>query len=100
MGWRDALLHLHTNGWSADDIDAASAAVHDACDEGEYEGTEVNDLTLSQIRSVLKINLDDRLLTSLQAIAVLRRRQSIDAEDLRRALYDLDAFASEFADDV
>jgi len=99
MGWRDALLHLHANGWNADDIDEACEAVHVACDEGEYEGSEPGDLTLAQIQSVLNVQLDHRLLTSLQVIAVVRHCQNIDAEDLQRALHDLDAFAFEFTGD-
>jgi aryl-alcohol dehydrogenase-like predicted oxidoreductase len=99
MGWRDDLLYLHTNGWNADDIDEACEAMHEACDEGQYEGTEVRNLTLPQVQSVLKVTLDGRLLRSLQAIAALRHLRNTDAEDLQRALYDLDAFAYEFAGD-
>jgi hypothetical protein len=99
MGWRDALLRLHNGGWNADDIDKACATVHDACDEGKCEGTEVGDLTLTQLRSVLHLGLDEHVLRSLQTIAALRRCQDHDAEELRRALYDLDAFAYDFGDD-
>ena len=99
MGWREALLHLHANGWNADYIDEACEAVHVACDEGKYEGTEVGDLSLAQIQSVLHAQLGDRLLTSLQVIAALRRCQNIEAEDLQRALHDLDGFAFECTGD-
>ena len=99
MGWRDALLCLHTHGWNADDIDEACEAMHDACNDGEYEGVEVSHLTLAQVQSVLKVDLDARVLRSLQEVAVLRGRQSVEAEDLQRALYDIDAFAYDFAGD-
>ena len=52
MGWRDALLHLRTYGWNADDIAEAGETVHDACDEGDYEGAEVSNLTLAQVQAV------------------------------------------------
>lgn len=99
MAWRDALLQLHTAGWNADDIDEACEALHEACDEGEFAGTEISDLTPHQIRYLLSVTLDLALLSSLRAIATLRHRQSLDAEELQRALYYLDAFAYEFAGD-
>lgn len=99
MGWRDDLLRLHTHGWNTDDIDEACEALHEACDQGEYEGSKVSDLTLAEVKSVLKVDLESGLLRSLQAIAELRSRQSPDAGDLQQALYDLDAFAYDFAGD-
>lgn len=95
MGWREALLYLHGNGWNADTIDEACEAVHVACDEGAYEGIDAGNLTFAQIQSVLNVQLDHRLLRSLQVIVALRHRQNTEAEDLQRALHDLDGFAFE-----
>ncbi len=51
------------------------------------------------MRSVLGIALDDTLAAIVNRIATLRSRQDSDADDLRHALYDLDAFAYEFSGD-
>ena len=99
MGWRDRLLHLHSRGWNADDIDDACEALRNACDEGEYDGAEIRDLTSAQLRSVLQADMDEGVLISLREIATLRCLQSTDAEELQRALYDLDAFAYRVAGD-
>ena len=100
LTWRDALLRLHVHGWNADDIDEACEALYEACSEGMYEGGLVDDLTPDQARSVLNTNIRTSLLMDLQQIAALRSQQTPDAERLRRALYDLDAFAYEFGDDT
>lgn len=100
MGWRDELLTLHTGGWNADDIDEACEAIHEACTEGAWEGFEIADLTVDQVRAVLGVDEDAGLLRSVQAVAVVRGLQDTDSEALQRALYDLDAFAFDFAGDI
>ena len=93
MRWRDALLRLHTHGWNADEIDEACEALHETCEEGMYDGTDLAELTLAQVQAVLNVTLDHRLLECIHTIAVWRRRLDQEGDDLRRALYDLDGFA-------
>ena len=99
MSWRDDLYRLHAQGWSADDIDDACEALHEACTDGALKDSLVTELTAGQIRSELGITVDDALAASLRRIAALRSRRDADTEHLRHAMYDLDAFAYEFAGD-
>ncbi len=99
MSWQDDLFRIHSLGWSAEDIDDACEALNEACDDGNFEGTPINDLTPTQVRSELAVTLDDATAAALRRIASLRCRQDRDAEDLRHALYDLDAFAYKFTGD-
>ena len=99
LSWRDALMRLHVGGWDADDIDEACEAIYEACTEGTHEGVAVEALTPLEVCGVLNVELDEALLSALQAIAALRGRQDREADDLRQALYDLDAFAYDYAGD-
>ena len=92
-GWRELLFRLHASGWNADDIDEACEGLYEACSEGAYEGTDVEDLSSQQIRSVLKVDVGERLVVAIRGVAALRAQQTPEAEALRKALYDLDAFA-------
>lgn len=97
--WRDCLFRLHASGWNADDIDEACEALSEACSEGVYEGTAVRDLTTDQIQAALRAEVPAPQLDALRVVAALREQQNAEAEQLRQALYDLDAFAYEFSGD-
>ena len=99
-GWRDALFRMHLNGWNADDIDEACEALYEACSEGAYEGVAVVELRPAQVTALLGVDLDPRLVTALQQVASLRAMQTAEADDLRAALFDIDAFAYDFAGDT
>lgn len=96
--WRDALMKLHTRGWDSDDIDQAAEAINEACTDGVFEEMEILDLSEADVQVVLDDDaVPDDECAALLIIADLRSRQSADARDLHRALYDLDAFAYEHA---
>ena len=95
-GWRVLLFRLHASGWNADDVDEACEGLYEACSEGAYEGTDVEDLSTHQVRAVLHVNVDERLAVAIRGVAALRAQQTSEAEALRNALYDLDAFAYGF----
>jgi hypothetical protein len=48
----------------------------------------------------LSAHVDEPLLEALRVIATLRQQQNTAARELQQALYDLDAFAYEFAGDT
>ena len=98
--WRDQLFRLHVHGWNADDIDEACEALYESCREGAYEGIAVADLTTAQMRRALSAEVAEPLLHALRGVAGLREQQGPDADELQRALYDLDAFAYDFAGDT
>lgn len=92
-------MTLHVAGWDTDDIDAACEALAEACDEGPYEGSEILDLGEDQVARVLGSAPPADQTRALLRVAELRNRVDPEAEALRRALYDLDAFAYEYAGD-
>lgn len=98
--WRDTLMRLHVAGWNSDDIDDACEALAEACDDGAHAGTAIDALTPDQVRATVKEPLETRVAAALVTIADLRRQGTTAADELRTALYDLDAFAYEYAGDV
>lgn len=97
--WQDALMRLHVSGWDTDEIDAACDALAEACDEGALEGTPIAELTAEQIGTVLENPLSPGDAAALRVVADLRHQVGSEAEALRAALYDLDAFAYAFSGD-
>ena len=95
--WRDALMKLHVAGWNTDDIDSACEALAQACDEGSLEGFEICDLSADQVRGVLASPVATDEADALRRVADLRHRVGPETEALRAALFDLDAFAYEYA---
>jgi len=97
--WRDALMRLHVAGWDTDDIDAACEALVSACEEGPASGAEVTELTAAEVRDILETPVADEEISALLTVAALRAMEGAEAQQLREALYDLDAFAYEYAGD-
>ncbi len=95
--WRDALMRLHVAGWDTDDIDAACAALAEACDE--EAGVGVQELSSARVRSVLGVEVGEGEVSALRILAALRAGVGAESEALREALYDLDAFAYAYAGD-
>ena len=93
--WRDALMRLHLAGWDTDDIDAACEAVEEAAGSG----VSIGELSSAEVRDALESEVRDDEVSALLTIADLRARQGAEAQSLRDALYDLDAFAYEYAGD-
>jgi hypothetical protein len=96
MDWREALVILNDAGWETDDIDAACERLADACGDGEFEELEIEDLETEQIAEALEVDLDAEVASALAAVAAVRARSDDDAEELGRALFDLDAFVDAF----
>jgi len=92
------LLHLHVIGWDADDIDHACQALNDACsDGGAFDGCAVMDLDFSAVRELLRADLTSGAVASLLLVANTLGQVDSEAAALREALYDLDAFAYDYA---
>ena len=66
--WRDALMRLHVAGWDTDDIDAACAALADACDE--EAGVGVEELSSEQVRAVLEVEVREAEVSAVRAAAI------------------------------
>jgi len=98
LGWRDALMNLHFRGWDADDIDLGAEALCETCAEGVFEDREILDLPDHVVQLVLGDDLTKVEVAALRVIADLRGQETAEAAILRRAIYDLDAFADAFAD--
>jgi hypothetical protein len=97
--WREALLKLHARGWNTDEIDAACETLAEACEAGAFQGAGIGELSAEQVGSVLESALPAAETEALRRVADLRHRVGKEADALRAALYDLDAFACEFGGD-
>jgi hypothetical protein len=96
MNWREALVVLNDAGWETDDIDAACERLAEACSDGEFEDLEIEDLETEQIADALEVDVDSEIGSALALVAIVRARSDDDAEELGRALFDLDAFVDAF----
>lgn len=99
MTWQDALMKLHVRGWDTDDIDGAAEDLLEACTEGDFEGTRILDLSVPDTARALGASPPEDEIRALLVVADLRAREGPEASALHRALYDLDAFAYEYAGD-
>jgi hypothetical protein len=99
QSWRDALMRLHVAGWDTDDIDGACEALAEACEERGDDPAEVTGLTVAEVRDILEIEIGDDEVPALLTLTALHSTQGAEAGELRKALYDLDAFAYSYAGD-
>lgn len=96
--WRDALIQLHFGGWDTDDIDAACEVLVEACEERAALGLELAALTPAEVEDILDIEVEPDEVPALLVLADLLASEDEDAEALREALDDIDAFANAYAD--
>lgn len=97
--WQEALMLLHSRGWSGELVDEGCTALLEACFEGELEGRAVRELTTAEAQKVLAEPVQDDEVRALCAVAEIHDRGDADGDSLRRALQDLDTFAQSLGED-
>ncbi len=95
--WRDALMRLHVSGWDSGDIDAACETLIETCEEDPESQLELATLGPSRVREILGTRIADDEVAALLQVAAVRSSQGAEGQALRDALYDLDAFAFDYA---
>lgn len=90
--WQEALLLLHALGWEGDLIDGACEALTQACAEGALQGRNVLELSRRDVEKVLQQKVGEQESGALLRLAELHDRLDRQGNELRRALYNLDAF--------
>lgn len=91
--WQEALMLLHERAWHGNLVDEACEALAEACLEGAFQGRMIRQLTVDDIRVVLRNRISPEEANALCYVAEIRVRSGPDGQHLREALRDLDAFA-------
>jgi len=90
--WREALLLLHSLAWEGDLIDGACEALNQACADGAWQGKALLDLTPAEVEEILQQKVDAQESQALLRVAETHDRLDRDGDELRKALYNLNAF--------
>lgn len=90
--WREALLLLHSLGWEGDLIDGACEALNQAYADGALQGKALLTLSPREVEEVLQQKVDDQESQALLRVAAVHDRLDREGDELRKALYNLNAF--------
>jgi hypothetical protein len=90
--WQEALLLLHSLGWEGDLIDGACEALNVACRDGALQARALLGLSRREVEDVLQQGVDEQESEALLRVADLHDRVGREGNELRRALYNLNAF--------
>jgi hypothetical protein len=90
--WQEALLLLHSLGWEGGLIDGACEALNQACRDGVLQGKALLGLSRQEVEDVLQQRVEEHESEALLCIAEVHDRIDRVGDDLRNALYNLDAF--------
>lgn len=92
QSWQEALLILHALGWEGDLIDGACEALNQACSDGALQGRALLGLSRREVEGVLQQGVDEQESGALLRLAEVHDRLDHQGNELRHALYNLDAF--------
>lgn len=90
--WQEALLLLHSLGWEGDLIDGACEALNSACTEGALQARGLLSLSREEVGGVLQQDVAEEESNALLCVAEVHDRLDRQGNELREALYHLDAF--------
>jgi hypothetical protein len=90
--WREALLLLHSLGWEGDLIDGACEALNQACADGSLQGKPLLSLSRREVEEVLQQRVEEPESNALLRVAEVHDRLDHEGNELRKALYNLNAF--------
>jgi hypothetical protein len=90
--WQEALLLLHSLGWEGDLIDGACEALNQACTDGVLQGRALLGLARQEVEDVLQQPVGEQESEALLRVAELHDRLDREGNELRTALYNLNAF--------
>jgi hypothetical protein len=90
--WQEALLLLHSLGWEGELVDGACEALSSACSEGGMQGRALLSLSREEVEGVLRQEVSGLESEALLCVAEVHDRLDHSGNELRNALYNLNAF--------
>jgi hypothetical protein len=90
--WQEDLLLLHALGWDGDLIDGACEALNQACRDRALQGRALLGLSRREVEDVLQQGVNEQESGALLRVAEVHDRLDREGNELRRALYNLNAF--------
>jgi hypothetical protein len=90
--WQEALLLLHSLRWEGGLIDGACEALNLACADGALQGRSLLGLSRREVEEVLQQAVGQQESEALLCVAEVHDRLDRKGNELRKALYNLDAF--------